>query len=420
LQRESKLKPEEFIDTLMFSELDHSQLSLQDCCNDLAQQHQKSLSKVALHKRFNDKSLDFLKSVLAEQIASKLDINGKTGWQPFTRVMVADSCKFALPEQYKDDYPGFGGARSKALMNIQYAFDLKQGNWETLELTKVSQNDLAYSKKTLQYIRTGDLHIRDLGYVSHAYLSEIVSKKAFFLNRLHPLWKPIERSTGKAVNWSTLHQKMQPGKTTHFETMITVGTGKEAFDCRLIAVAVPEKVWSERIRKAQFRAKSVGYELTDEYKQRCRFSLFITNTEKETLKAAEVIELYRLRWQIELVFKTWKSLLDIQKVKAVKKERLECQLIAKFIWILLNWKIFRCIDAFVRENSSGYACSLWKFFKQARQCSHVLRMVINGQIRFRVWCETFISSIVKNLLIEPKKGKMASFNIVNEIFNPLS
>ncbi|AYL98946.1 IS4 family transposase [Mucilaginibacter celer] len=416
LQRTSKLKPKEFIDTLMFSEFDHSRLSLQDCCNDLAHQHQKSLSKVALHKRFNEHSFSFLKSVLAEQITQKLDIKSGKDWKPFTRVMITDSCKFALPQQYKDDYPGFGGARSKALMNMQYAFDLKQGNWETLELTKVSENDKAYSKRSLQDIKAGDLHIRDLGYVTHGYLLKISTEKAFFLNRLHPGWKPISRSTGKAINWHTLYQEMQLSKRNRFETMVTIGKGEEAFDCRLIAMPVPEKVWSERIRKAQIRAKSVGYELTDDYKYRCRFSIFITNTTIELLNATEVIQLYRLRWQIELVFKTWKSLLDMHKVKAVKKERLQCQLMAKFIWILLNWKIFRCLANFIRQNSPDNACSVWKFFKQARQCSHLLRMVVSGKLHFTIWCDLFSASVVKNLLIEPKKGKKASLHILNEVF----
>ena len=76
------------------------------------------------------------------------------------------------------------------------------------------------------------------------------------------------------------------------------------------------------------------------------------------LKAADIIQLYRLRWQIELVFKTWKSLLCIHKVKAVKKDRLECQLLARFIWILMNWKIFRCIDTFI-QNQRPRICLLY-------------------------------------------------------------
>jgi hypothetical protein len=404
---------------MVFTDLDHHQLSLQDCCDDLAQHRQKSLSKVALHNRFNSKSLDFLKSVLAEQMTSKLGIAGENNWQPFSRVMVADSCKFALPQKFEEDYPAYTGKYAKSLMNIQYCFDLKNGNWEGLELTKATENDLAYTKRTLEYICQGDLYIRDLGYVSHAYLIKIVKEKAYFINRLHPLWNPVLCDTEKTVNWVSLYEKMQQTRSIHFETMITIGKGQDAFNCRLIAVPVPEEVWAERIRKAQIRAKSVGYELTDEYRHRCRFSLFITNTTREMLEAPGIVQLYRLRWQIELVFKMWKSLLNLHKVKAVKKERLECHLIAKFIWILINWKVFRCVDVFIRNHSSHYACSMWKFFKQARKCGYVLRMAVIGELLFADWCKAFLFNI-KSLLIEPKKGKKAGFIIVNDIFNPLS
>ena len=418
-QRKSKLQPAEFIDTMMFCDHDHSQLSLQDCCNDLAQQHQKSISKVALHKRFNEKAFSFLKSVLSEQMTSKLDLDMEKDWGPFTRVLIADSCKFTLPHQYQEYYPGFAGTRSKSLMNVQYAFDLKQGDWQTLELTKATENDSGYSKRVPPHILKGDLHIRDLGYVSHNYLKNIVSEEAFFLNRLHPLWKPALQDTGKPIDWPAFYQKIRDNKSG-YEMMITIGKGKDAFDCRLIALPVPEQVWTERIRKAQAKAKSIGYELTDEYKHRCRLSLFITNVSKETLKTDEIIQLYRLRWQIELVFKTWKSLLDMHKVKVVKKDRLECQLLGRFIWILLNWKIFRCVDAVIRQNSPIYACSLWKFFKQASRSKHLLRLVINGKIRFNDWYEISIFSIVKNWLIEPKKGKKSGYQIINEIFPSLS
>jgi hypothetical protein len=415
MQRKSKLKPEEFIDTLMFSSFDHGQLSLQECCNDLAYWHQKALSKVALHKRFNPRSLDFLKSVLAEQMASKM--NPEHCWQPFTRVIISDSCKFSLPEQYKEDYPGYGNFAS-AILNMQYAFDLKHGDWENLEFTKVTQNDQGHSKKTLHLIQNGDLHIRDLGFVTMSYLGKVVSEKAFFLNRLPPQWKPLQCSAGKAIDWTALYKKMQCNSGNHFETMISIGTGKDALDCRLIAATVPEQVWAERIRKAQQRAKSMGVTLSDEYKTRCRFSVFITNVDQETLRAMDIIQLYRLRWQIELMFKTWKSLIGIHRVKAVKKERLECQLLAKFIWILLNWKIFKCIDNFIQKNSPGYACSIWKFFKYALQCRYALRKVIAGSMDFKDWCQILILPIIETLLVEPKKDKKPSYMIAHDIFTP--
>jgi hypothetical protein len=406
---------------LINSGFDHNQLSLQECCNDLAQQHHKSLSKVAFHNRFNASSLKFLKSVLADQITARLHIGEAGILKPFTKVLIADSSKFSIPAQYIKDYPGFGGWKNgSALMNIQYAFDLKGGNWENLELTKATQNDQSHSKKTLNDIKIGELHIRDLGYITMAYLTKVVSEKAFFLNRLHPKTKPVQCDTSKAIDWAKVYQQMQANKETTFTTNVFMGTDKEAFECRLIAVPVADQVWNERIRKAQKHAKSKGVCLSQEYKARCRFSIFITNVEEQVLKASDVIQLYRLRWQIELVFKNWKSLLGIQKVKAVKKDRFECQLIARFIWILMNWKIFKCLDVFIQKNSPGYACSMWKFFKQARSFGHALRKVVNGSLTFKDWCEIFIFSIINSLLIEPKKGKKSAFQIINEIFNPLS
>jgi hypothetical protein len=420
MQRESKLKPEEFIDMLIFSSFDHNQLSLQECCNELVRHRQKSLSKVGLHKRFNPSSVDFLKSVLAEQMSSRLNMGYQIDrWQPFARVLVADSCKFSLPKEYIEAYPGYGSfGKESGMMNMQYSFDLKHGDWENLELTKATQNDQSYTKKTLQRICKDDLHIRDLGFVTQEYLQKIVKEEAFFLNRLNPKWEPVQHNTGKPIDWSGLCKQMQDKGDCHFETMVTIGAGKKAFSCRLIAVTVPEQVYNERIRKAQKQAKSHGLCLSDKYKERCRFSIFITNVDEKILKATDVIQLYRLRWQIELIFKNWKSLLGIHQVKAVKKDRFECQLLAKLIWILLNWKIFKCIDAFIQKNSPGYACSIWKFFKQARQYSYALRKVATGSLDLKDWCEIFICPIIKSLLIEPKKGKKAAFDIVNSIFNP--
>ena len=422
LLRKSKLKPGEFIDTLIFSELDHSQLSLQECCNDLAQQHRKSISKVGLHKRFNQRSLDFLKLVFSSQMASKLAINQTRNWAPFSKVIIADSCKFSMPEQYAEDYPGYGGFGNKtqsAIMNLQYAYDLKQGNWEALEFTKAIENDQSHTKKTLDRINRGELHIRDLGFVSIEYQARVISEQAFFLNRLHPQWKPVECNTGKRIDWVSLYKHLQYLKGDHFETMVTIGKGENVFNCRLIAVPVPEQVWAGRIREAGKKLKSMGSSLTDEYKVRCRFNVFITNAEEKELKAADIIKLYRLRWQIELMFKNWKSLLDVHKVKAVKKERLECQLVAKFIWILINWKIFWHVDTYIRKNSPGYACSTWKFFKQARQYSHALRKVAAANMDFKDWCEIFLCPIIRHLVIEHKKGKEPAFRIVNNIFNSL-
>lgn len=400
----------------MFTDLDHAQLSLQDCCNDLAIHHKKSLSKVGLHKRFNEASIAFLKLVLANQIASKLSTGEETKCGAFSKIIIQDSCKFSLPKCCKDDYPGFGNF-APSLMNIQYSFDLKSGRWESLELTKATENDYAHSSKTTGCIGKNEMHIRDLGYINTAYLTAVVKAQAFFINRLSSQWQPVQCIDGQRIDWAACYEKLK-GTDNVFETMVFIGPDKDAIACRMIATAVPEEVWAERIRKKQLHAKTMKVGVSDEYKSRCRFNTFITNIDSKDLMASDIIQLYRLRWQIELIFKTWKSLFGMHKVKAMKKERLICQILAKFIWILLNWRMFSCVDQFIKKSSGNHACSLWKFAKQSRHQNQTIRNILVGNISLKKWCEITLNPIIKNLFVEDKKSRKSAYAIVNGIFNP--
>ena len=65
------------------------------------------------------------------------------------------------------------------------------------------------------------------------------------------------------------------------------------------------------MRKTLKIHKKKGYQTSEEYKFMSRFNLFITNVPKETLPDEVVSVLYRMRWQIELIFKIWKSIFGI-------------------------------------------------------------------------------------------------------------
>ncbi len=417
-QRQSKLSPHEFVDTLMFSQLDHSQVSLQDCCNDLNQQHQKHYSKVALHKRFNQSSVDFLKAVLAEQLADHPSPVHGPLWKPFNRILIGDSCKFSIPEHLAQDYPGFKGCRpAKALMNLQYAFDLKNGQWQYLEFTRATENDQRYSSKILDDIQADDLLLRDLGFVTHHYLQTVINKKAYFINRMPPKWNVFQKENCKPINWKSVYHKIKKYGLKHMEMKVGIGKENKSIESRLIISAVPLSVYQKRLDKVEKHARSKGFQVSKEYKIHCRLNAFITNIPKEFLAADNISEVYRTRWQIELIFKTWKSLLLIHKTKPVKKHRFECQLLAKFIWILLNWKIFQAISKFILKESPNNNCSLWKFFKQAKHHSYSLRMVIAGVLQFEQWCKIYIYPIIQCLLIEPKNKKVQHHQILNQSFS---
>jgi hypothetical protein len=401
----------------MFSELDHSQLSLQDCCNDLHQQYQKKYSKVALHNRFDETAVAFLKSVLSKQLANHPIEAPDCLWSSFNRILIGDSCKFSIAPELAKDYPGLynGLNGAKALMNLQYSFDLKSGQWQYLEFTRATENDQSHSPKIMDAVQANDLLIRDLGYVTHDYLRSITDRKAWFINRMPPKWTPLQVKNNQPIDWRSVHRKIKKHKL-HFIEIDVITGGKASVPFRLIISLVPPSTYKERLAKAEKHAQQKGHQVSEEYRVRSWFNTFITNVPSEVLPASDVNRVYSTRWQVELIFKTWKSILLIHKSKPVKKHRLECQLLAKFIWILLNWKIFNALKNFILEYSPDNSCSMWKFFKQSKHHAYSLRMVTRRKLTFEQWCKLFIYPIIQGVLIEPKKDKPPHHTVLNQVF----
>jgi transposase len=130
-------------------------------------------------------------------------------------------------------------------------------------------------------------------------------------------------------------------KSGMIEKELFVYVGRDSrVPVRLILQLVPEEVYEKRIRDKTRKSKGQGRgELTEETKTRSRFTIFITNAEESKLSAKQVYPLYRIRWQIELQFKIWKSVFNITSCKEVKGHRYMTQLYIKLLLIIINLQI---------------------------------------------------------------------------------
>lgn len=84
--------------------------------------------------------------------------------------------------------------------------------------------------------------------------------------------------------------------------------------------------WKKRLAYVRKKEKKKGNALSRQTLEQKKYHILLTNLPQESFGAQEVYDLYSLRWQVELLFKGWKSLFEIDRVKKMKKEQFECHL----------------------------------------------------------------------------------------------
>jgi Transposase DDE domain len=416
IRRSRKLPASSFVNTLMFSACNQAATSLPDITADLHQQFSIDISKEGLHKKFSDEGVKFLQELVRLQLSQQFSPAGAELKKHFAHINIKDSSKFSLPSIYNKDYPGFGNfSKKNGLMNLQYEYDLVSGNWLCIELTTGHRNDQLDSRQTIGSIAKGDLYIRDLGYVTPTYLKAIIDKGAYFLNRMPP--QVTIHTVGKrSLNWRAIHRTFS--KTgTHTLDLDVLIYQREMLPCRLVIERATNEEYRKRLRHAEHSAKKHGVGLSQEHQLRCRYNAFITNVDREILPIDKIRKTYYLRWQIELVFKTWKSFFEINKVKKVKKERMECQLLAKLLWVLLNWQLFQSCNRCVQASSPEKGVSLLKFFKRCIRFSDSLRLVVLNRTSFMEWLTNVFLPLIENTLCEAPTGKLTHYQILNSFLS---
>ena len=65
------------------------------------------------------------------------------------------------------------------------------------------------------------------------------------------------------------------------------------------------------------------------------WTIFVTNVPASMLSLEHVALLYAVRWQVELIFKLWKSHMKLHLISGIRKERILVELYAKLIGLVL-------------------------------------------------------------------------------------
>ena len=268
----------------------------------------KEVTKQALFKRMNKNTAAFAEKLFSHALNARLKVFKQDRlFTLFKRVLLGDSTTLSLPQNLVEHFPGnVAHGEQKAVARLQCIVDIKRMKWLELSLKAFINNDQSASYGVLSLLKKGDLLIRDLGYFVLGALKGIIEKKAFFISRLR-YGLTLHNEAGKEITWKELCKRKGV-----IDKKIFIGK-KERIPVRVIMIPLPAAQVAERIRKAKKdRDKRVNH--SKDYYEWAKYNVFITNTEEETLSAKEIAEVYKVRWQIEILFKSWKSGGHLQKL----------------------------------------------------------------------------------------------------------
>jgi Transposase DDE domain len=416
-KRKCDFTPAMFFDMLLYCASQTEAYSLSQVSVKVKKRHRVRITKQSIDGRFTEEAVSFVKAILKELLERQLSkVFCHDFLSQFNHVRIKDSTRFIVPDKLSGYFKGCGGnaGTSQASVSIQYEYDARSGKVLDLNVTPGTRNDATDASETKTKIEKGDLFIRDLGYYKLSVLTWFAQQGASFISRLNTSTLVFDPDTKVQIGFKELYQSMCQKKQTRCDRLVLVGKGQQKL-LQLIVDVVPDHVYEERIRKVNKENKKKGWTTSDDYKARCRFNLFITDVPVEEFSAEEAMLVYRLRWQVELMFKNWKSVCKINKIQQMKYERFACLLFAKLILILLNMQIICNLQAHCFKKW-GKLLSEKKCFKTLRESFGILRDVWKAKQKVsEKKFKDLVSQFWENHWKEKRKNKMNLIEII-ELF----
>ena len=168
-----------------------------------------------------------------------------------------------------------------------------------LSIAAFTQNDQSASGSIIDLVKKGDWVIRGLGYFAIGTFEKLLAKEVDFLSRLK-YGVGLYDENGSPIRIKDLMKQKKP-----IDRWVFIGAKKQIW-VRLVLLPLPAKQVAEKIRKAkQDRDKRLNH--STGYYQWLGYSVYITSVKQEVWTAQGVAKAYRVRWQIETIFKSWKT-----------------------------------------------------------------------------------------------------------------
>ena len=185
-------------------------------------------------------------------------------------------------------------------------FDISTYLVNFIDLFKGNETDTTIGKRCLNNLKKKTLVILDLGFFCMEILKKLKSRESYFIMRLKSTSNVyLNKEDTTPIN--LVDYIKSNIKANGFLDQIVYIT-RQKVEVRLVANVAKEEVINKRV---QSHKKEESESPSDELIKWFSISAYITNIPEEMCSAEEIVRLYEMRWQVELVFKNCKSNLQL-------------------------------------------------------------------------------------------------------------
>jgi len=410
-----KINAVEFFKSIVLTNISIKDISLNNLAEIFEIENNISISKQSLDDKFDNESVEFVKQLLKILLEKTILEKNQTACNlldQFESVRIKDSTSFKLSVNMAEKYRASSKNTEQSILKIQYEYDLKTGKIYDLSFHSFIESDRTDAVAMCENINKNDLLIRDLGYVSLSMMETIIQKEACFLNRFDYSSNAYETATGKEkIDLAKIQKYLKKYKLQQIEKNVFIGK-KQRIPVRMIIDLLPDYEIENRLRKLKRKESRCRTSYSKEYRSILQLNVYVTNILEEKLKIEHVRQIYRLRWQIELIFKAWKSIGKIEKVKKMKEQRIETMLYAKLIMLVLCNDIFWIFEQ-NNQKKENIDLSIYKIYKLLiYNIKDIKNAIKQGIKKLREIFEILTRIVYKKCKLEKKKNTISSKEIM--------
>ena len=193
------------------------------------------------------------------------------------------------------------------MWRIHSAFDLPGERFSYFELTDEQEGE---TLDRIPVVR-GEIRIADRAYLQPDRIARVLEAGADVLVR--GKWKGARwrDKDDQPIDFiATLRAAAESGRID--QPIFIERKGGPNLALRLVAIRKPEKAAAEARRKARRDAQREGYQVSPETLEAADWVILLTSLSPDAFSTEDVLDLYRLRWRIELGFKRLKSLIGLK------------------------------------------------------------------------------------------------------------